>query len=496
MRLTSLTRISQEEMNIVETPDVINNIHSIYANILQSGSSSWKALAFLRKMKHEEDGFDYRIHFNEEHVPDGIVWTTKQMKENLIRYGDILFLDSQKRQYNNMCWPYIGPVVKNNENEIRCVAESIVITEDMSMYKWILQTLEIMEPKWSFKNIDLIFADGLITDRLLEELHIDDTCVLRGDYYHLMNEVFPKEHNFGRLVFPTIKAFLKCMLLSKSEEEWNAAYSSAISLLQNYPRKKELLNAINNRPSYYSGYFANEIPGNLNLHGTSCAESNHAAIVRHLGDSGAWNIVFHIKKLLERNQFYIKKDLLHDDRMFMTSRCFVSNYESKLAIDDEVAKRSLSSHAYNHYWIMVIKRSQKHQFEELQNSSGYIVWPIGEKQKKENTINVYKNQRCGCSFRVSFQCPCPHEFCIETKFNIDEYSSRWLNNATYREIYLASDNAQDQSDESLVSCPETSMNENQMGNQNEEDIGNDNVSHFLTLQQHPNTIEPGSLNNV
>ena len=85
-------------------------------------------------MKFEEEGFDFLAHFNNEHVSDGIVWTTKAMRKSLVRYGDIIFLDAQKRQYDKMCWPYIGSVVETNGNEICCITESIVITEDISMY--------------------------------------------------------------------------------------------------------------------------------------------------------------------------------------------------------------------------------------------------------------------------------------------------------------------------------------------------------------------------
>ena len=56
------------------------------------------------------------------------------MKMNLLRFGNVMFLDPQKRQYNKLCWPYIGPVVKTNENQIRCVAESIGIAKDINMY--------------------------------------------------------------------------------------------------------------------------------------------------------------------------------------------------------------------------------------------------------------------------------------------------------------------------------------------------------------------------
>ena len=89
------------------------------------------------------------------------------MKRMLIQYGDILFLDTQKRQYNRMGWTYIGPVVKTNEFCVRCVAESIVIKEDVVIYEWVIESLSEMEPKWSSSNIKIIFANGLIMQTLL-----------------------------------------------------------------------------------------------------------------------------------------------------------------------------------------------------------------------------------------------------------------------------------------------------------------------------------------
>ena len=67
----------------MEGPEEMTNIHSIYTSIIQNGTSSWKALAFLRRIKFEEEEFDFRIHFNDKHVPDGIVWITKAMRKYL-----------------------------------------------------------------------------------------------------------------------------------------------------------------------------------------------------------------------------------------------------------------------------------------------------------------------------------------------------------------------------------------------------------------------------
>ena len=167
------------------------------------------------------------MHFDNDDIPDGIVWMSLSMRKLLLRYGDILSLDAQKRQFNNMGWPYIGPVVKTNDNTIRCVAESVVIAENAEMYEWVLKSMSEMEPKWSLSNIKIIFADGLIKQTLLTRLKISDTCVLRGDYYHLMHEVFPKSHNFGELVFACISKYLRNMLISKTVDEWENSYKSA-----------------------------------------------------------------------------------------------------------------------------------------------------------------------------------------------------------------------------------------------------------------------------
>ena len=80
-------------------------------------------------------GFDYRMHYNSEGLPDAIVWMTLQMKKNLLQYGDILFLDAQMRQYNKIGWPYIGLAVKSSSNKICVTSEYVVLTEDIATYK-------------------------------------------------------------------------------------------------------------------------------------------------------------------------------------------------------------------------------------------------------------------------------------------------------------------------------------------------------------------------
>ena len=60
----------------------------------------------------------------------------------------------------------------------------------MEMYAWIILSMEDMEPKYSRNNVQITYADQHVTPQLLHNLGITDTCVLHGDYWHLLNIVF------------------------------------------------------------------------------------------------------------------------------------------------------------------------------------------------------------------------------------------------------------------------------------------------------------------
>ena len=88
-------------------------------------------------------------------------------EENFLQYGDILFLDCQMRQYNKIGWPYIGIAVKSSNNKICLTSESVVLSEDIATYMWILLMQAQMVPSFSIGDIRLIFGDGKITQTLL-----------------------------------------------------------------------------------------------------------------------------------------------------------------------------------------------------------------------------------------------------------------------------------------------------------------------------------------
>ena len=116
---------------------------------------------------------------------------------------------------------------------IGLVCEFLGIGEDLDAQAWIICILAIMEPIWLVSNLKIIFADQLITDGLLNRLDIKHTCLLIGDYYHLMNEVWPKNIKIGLVVMENIRPWLKQVLMSPIEEVWNRAYESICKLVEN-----------------------------------------------------------------------------------------------------------------------------------------------------------------------------------------------------------------------------------------------------------------------
>jgi hypothetical protein len=173
-----------------------------------------------------------------------------KMQSDLLHFCNCLFLDSQKRQYNIAGWSYIGPVIKDSEMKVCCIVESIVVEESHRIDVWITQMLVEMEPWYSLDQIQIIFGDQALTNQILVDLGIEETCTLRGDYYHLINGVWPD--TFGVHLYQRIHGHLDRMLLG-SKDEWEMSYSSTKTHLLNDAEKFSAFEEIYQDPSHYAG---------------------------------------------------------------------------------------------------------------------------------------------------------------------------------------------------------------------------------------------------
>jgi len=341
-------------------------------------------------------------------------------------------LDSQKRAFNKLGWPYIGISLHNNNLRVCVCCEAIVNGETIVMYTWIIQTMCKMEPRWCCSNLKIIFGDGFITPRLLRNLGIESSCVLHGDFFHLLNEVWPNKDNFGAAAYATIKKYLRVMLRSKTIEEWNRAYNKARLLLIHLPLQLELLDKIHNNPRYYSGYYIRTLPCNLQRKGDVPAEQNHSSNVSHLGDGATWSLMQQVKSGLQRQQqHHISNLTLETNHWFDAFHCQTES--SSGCVETMLAKQSLATWPFVHIWKVSCNAVLNFQSETINDS--HYVWPIAEVRTLENTVVFAKNERCICQSRLDYDGQCNHELCVEFKFNVHHFNSRWYSTKVYNQIH-------------------------------------------------------------
>jgi hypothetical protein len=420
--LSSKRPYASDEFVLSDNPMQKQNLTSLLRKVMQEDSSTWDALRFLDKMKATNPGFDFRVKYDAHGRPEGVCWMLPEMRSDLLRFGNLLFLDSQKRQFNTVGWPYIGPVIKDSELQVRCVAESICVEESHRMYVWITQMLVEMEPRFTLNSIKIIFGDQALTDQILYDLGIEDTCILRGDYYHLINEVWP--HTFGIRLYQKIRGHMDRMLLG-SKEEWEHAYSSAKTHLLSDAEKFSSLEEIYNNPSHYAGWFLKKIEGNLFLNGSVPAEQNHSSVAAHLGSGASWSVVEQVSKLLSRQTHLSSKRRQEESQAYVCHLKYKSKLPDKAGADDEEAKKQLSFFAYRKLFVVEYEASRRLQYQADDN--GTVVWPNGKPSSCDQHVVIQSGTRCSCRRRMAYNHQCCHELCFDGKLILSKYSGRWLN---------------------------------------------------------------------
>jgi hypothetical protein len=423
-----------DEFLLSDDPMQKQNLTALLRTAMQNGQETWDALGYLREIKKTNPGFDFRVKYDAFKRPEGLCWMLPEMRCDLLRFGNILFLDSQKRQYNSYGWPYIGPVVKDSEMQVRCVAESIIVEESHRMYVWVTEMLADMEPRYKLSSIKIIFGDQALTDGILVDLGIKETCTLRGDYHHLINEVWPA--TFGTYLYHRIRGDLDRMLMG-SKEEWLHSYHSAKKHLLHDAEKYSALEDIYNNHTHFAGWYLRKIEGNLHLNGSVPAEQNHASVAAHLGSGASWSVVEHVVMLHKRQVHLTQIRRTKDIKSYVGTVKYKSSLRDQAGYDDEAAKKQLSRWAYKCLFQVEFERSRKLQHKVYEGM--VYVWPHGKTQDCEQLVVFEDGQKCSCSRRTGFVFQCRHELVQDGKFALDKYATRWLNRRTFNATTSAED---------------------------------------------------------
>jgi hypothetical protein len=176
------------------------NYEKLLRRVMQESSGTWKVNKYFEDCKAETPGFQFVIDCDEEGMPVCITWVTPRMLRDLLRFSDIICLDAQCRQYNSLHFPYSSNVMVNEENKICNACEALFVEERTDTYENMINALKTMEPIWEPSSVKLLFGDMKVTQALLGTAGLS-ACRLRGDMWHLMNEVWPHRSSFGRTSF-------------------------------------------------------------------------------------------------------------------------------------------------------------------------------------------------------------------------------------------------------------------------------------------------------
>ena len=427
------TNSAANETIDIKDPFMLQNFRVMLKKIMREPNNTWSAINFLELTKEKVPGFDYRIKIGID-GPVAVMWMTPEHRINLIRYGDIFSIDGSDRQFNLYGWSYVTIALQDGENKLCLPTECINIEETNENYAWVFMMMKEIEPRFMLENIKIIFADQKVTTTLLKLLKIKESCILHGDYYHLMNLVWPG--SFSIQLFNSIKTHLDNMICSHTKQQYDNAYESAFSQLQGYAKQMGILQTIYNNPKYYAGYVTYQIPGNLGIRGSSGAERNHSSIIAYNGCGATWEIAEQIQSLFDRQQNQQKIRKAAEEKYYAKWHNYENNNESgELKTSDEEAKKYLTEKGYSHFHSSFVKAKYL-QKKVISDETEYHVWSTESTYEEATRIWIIKqSERCVCYRRRTFLIQCEHEFHLYNKFVIEKWNTRWLNSWTYEEMF-------------------------------------------------------------
>ena len=426
-----------DEITFEDNPFCRANLSLVLRKSLSDSSEMWDTEKFLKGLKQLDPMLDYRIKNNSiSNLPEGVCWMLGCMKRDVSRYGDIISLDAQKRQYNTLNWVYIAPCLKDNDMKVRVGAESLLVEESNEMYVWVLQAMAEMETSFRLSNIKIVFGDQKISTTILSDLGIYTTCVLRGDYYHLINKVWPRPENFGNS-FSLIHSYLQAMLCDPHEENWHLNYRMAREALSGNLSKIQKLDEIYSNPEYYAGYRLRQIVGNLGMQGSVSSEQNHSSVVSYLGKGTTLSINWQVQALVERTLLKEKER----NRTVSGYRVQAESYTSKLSgqagITDTRAKLILSRYAYETLFLPQFRKARKMTTSNSEDDMDMVtVQPTNPTTltglSSVTEVTFKKSEGCSCSFRITHDIPCAHELCaFDLLLQEEKINPRWFNQNEY-----------------------------------------------------------------
>jgi hypothetical protein len=100
--LTSKKMIAEDKMTGLDDPFIQQTFTTeMLHNIMSEDSGTWEGLRLMDDLKVNASGFNFHLNIDHTGKTVEIMYMTAQMRYHVHRYGSVLCLDAQKRQFNS-----------------------------------------------------------------------------------------------------------------------------------------------------------------------------------------------------------------------------------------------------------------------------------------------------------------------------------------------------------------------------------------------------------
>jgi hypothetical protein len=435
LRPSNIGPVAANSYNLEDTATTRHNFGTLLEGCLQNSDSTWRALAFLQNCKVKLPGFDFDLQKEPDGRPIFISWMFPENRVNLLRFGDIMFLDMRMSTVNKMGFPYYALTMIDQNRRPTVGLECLVCRESLDNYRRGLFSAQRLEPRWKISGLRIMCADQFMQQSLLHDVGIGESCLLRGDPHHLngaANAVF--KNTFGPKYFPLITGNLSKMLQSSEKDQWERNYRHARLVLQNDPEKVSALDKIYEKPAYYAGYHIASIPGNFGIIGSTPAEQNHASIQASFNGTTIMEFHDQMKMHFERQQKIIRERHSLSDAWTVRQVIQLKNSSEPHKTIETDGRAVLDRLPFKEYLLKQIAKSRF--LTKVETENGHTIFPNDrsrEEAKSEGkAFTIEAGGRCGCLWRNSYLAQCSHELYVDRQFHASKWNQRHYNNKYYR----------------------------------------------------------------
>jgi hypothetical protein len=325
------------------------------------------------------------------------------------------------RDCNKLGWKFIGPCGFDASNKLCTFAECICLEESLDRYEWIVNAMLDMVPAVEKAHIKVIFGDGIMSEQLLIQLGIKETCRIFWDPYHL-NKAW-KEY-FSDRVFTELEPNLSALLNAPSREEFDNAAVKIKYTLRSSAAHLDHMKKFLSQPHLFAAYEIDSVPGLLGKRGSSISESQHGSIVAHVGKGASMDPEEHVLALLRRQDILNTQKQLDDFKY--KNAAFVQSEDEK-ENDRTVrceAMVKLEKWGYS-LWSQEVKQSSFYCKKQHPCIEGAHVVSRNAKDPDSGRV-ILLGGGCTCLFGLKFCLQCRHEYLFDGCFEEKRCSFRFL----------------------------------------------------------------------